>query len=84
MQQLIYNGLIQVNGMRFFLGDKEEYRMGMGGTEPVHARPQPMVAGGRVLGEDGRGRAVTGSITITETEMSQVDKQVLTFQGITL
>ncbi len=31
-----------------------------GGTAPVPARPQPMVAGGRVLGEDGRGRAVTG------------------------
>jgi hypothetical protein len=38
----------------------------MGGTEPVPARPQPMVAGGRVLGEDGRGRAVTGPIPITE------------------
>jgi hypothetical protein len=34
----------------------------MGGTAPVPARPQPMVAGGRVLGEDGRGRAVTGPI----------------------
>ena len=33
---------------------------GRGGTAPVTARPQPMVAGGRVLGEDGRGRAVTG------------------------
>ncbi len=28
----------------------------------VPARPQPMVAGGRVLGEDGRGRAVTGPL----------------------
>ncbi|MBP1768313.1 MAG: hypothetical protein H6P98_2428 [Candidatus Aminicenantes bacterium] len=29
---------------------------------PVPARPQPMVAGGRVLGEDGRGRAMTGPV----------------------
>jgi hypothetical protein len=79
MQQLIYNGLIQVNGIRFFLSAREEYRMGMGGTAPVHARPPPMVAGGRVLGEDGRGRAVTGPIPITEPEMPPVDKQVLTF-----
>ena len=41
----------------------------MGGTAPVPARPQPMVAGGRVLGEDGRGRAVTGPIPITEKDM---------------
>jgi len=31
-----------------------------GGTAPVPARPQLMVAGGRVLSEDGRGRTVTG------------------------
>jgi hypothetical protein len=44
-----------------------------GGAARVPARPQPMVAGGRVLGEDGRGRAVTGprfTFKIsTETEM---------------
>ena len=34
----------------------------MGGAALVPARPQSMVAGGRVLGEDGRGRAVTGPI----------------------
>jgi len=45
-----------------------------GGTASVPARPQPMVAGGRVLGEDGRGRAVTGPrfpfkvITVTEMQ----------------
>jgi hypothetical protein len=34
----------------------------MGGTVPVLARPKRMVAGGGVLREDGRGRAVTGPI----------------------
>jgi hypothetical protein len=29
-----------------------------------------MVAGGQVLGEDGRGRALTGPVLITEKEMS--------------
>jgi hypothetical protein len=31
---------------------------------PVPARPQPLVAAGRVLGEDGRGRTMTGPIFI--------------------
>ena len=49
-----------------------------GGTALVPARPQPMVAGGRVLGEDGRGRAVTGPrfplkvITVTEMLSSPI------------
>ena len=51
MQQLIYNGLIQVNGMRFFLSDREEYRMGMGGTAPVHARPQPIYKAETLFGK---------------------------------
>ena len=38
----------------------------MGGMVPVPARPQPMVAGGRVLGEDGRERTVTGPIRVGE------------------
>jgi hypothetical protein len=38
--------------------------MSAGGTMLVPARPQPMVAGGRVLGEDGRGRVVTGPALI--------------------
>jgi len=38
--------------------------VGMGGRALVPARPQPMVAGGRVLGEDGRGRGLTGPIPI--------------------
>jgi len=42
--------------------------MGMGGRAPVSARPQPMVAGGRVLGEDGQRRAMTGPIPIIEIE----------------
>jgi hypothetical protein len=36
----------------------------MGGMVLVPARPQPIVAGGRVLGEDGRGRTMTGPIPI--------------------
>jgi hypothetical protein len=34
----------------------------MGGEALVPARPQRMVAGGRVFSEDGRGRASTGPI----------------------
>jgi hypothetical protein len=41
----------------------------MGGRALVPARPKPMVVGGRVLSEDGRGRALTGPIPITEDEM---------------
>jgi hypothetical protein len=36
--------------------------MGTGGTAIVPARPQRMVAGGRVFSEDGRGRAVAGPV----------------------
>jgi hypothetical protein len=42
--------------------------IGMGGRAPVSARPQPMVAGGRVLGEDGQKRAMEGPIPIIEIE----------------
>jgi hypothetical protein len=42
--------------------------MGMGGGALVPARPEPMVVGGGVLGEDGRGRALTGPIPVTEEE----------------
>jgi len=44
-----------------------------------------MVAGGRVLGEDGRGRAVTGPLfrinEFTETEMLSKTTQSLTLPG---
>jgi hypothetical protein len=44
--------------------------MGMGGMAPVPARPKQMVAGGRVLCEDGRGRAMTGPIPIQSPILS--------------
>ena len=41
----------------------------MGGMAPVPARPEPMVAGGRVLGEDGQGRAMTGPILLVRWDI---------------
>jgi hypothetical protein len=55
--------------MYFYLFEGHTYRLGMGGRALVPARPQPMVVGGWVLGEDGRGRALTGPIPITEEDM---------------
>jgi len=40
--------------------------MSAGGTMLVPARPEQMVAGGRVLGEDGGGRVVTGPAPIID------------------
>lgn len=50
----------------------------MGGRALVPARPQPMVVGGRVLGEDGRGLDLTGPIPIAEKEMLKPFSSLLT------